>query len=79
MFELQSPLQSWLPASHWPEHAAAASMQAPAHSFLPVGQEPPHMPFVHVADPPVGTEQGVHDIPHVATSVSRTHVPLHRW
>jgi hypothetical protein len=61
------------------EQAAAAATQAPLHSFMVAGQVPPQVPWVHVAVPPIGTGQAVHDIPQLLVAVSLTHLSLHRW
>jgi hypothetical protein len=79
VFESHTPPQSWLPMSHAVEQVAVEAMQEPEHSFWFAGQAPPHVPFVQVAVPPLGTAQAVHDEPHVATSVVLTHLPLQRW
>jgi hypothetical protein len=78
VFASQKPLQAWLPRSHAPEQAAVMAMQTPLHTFWFVGQAVPHAPLAQVAEPPVGTLQAVHDVPHVATSVLLTHLPLQR-
>jgi hypothetical protein len=73
------PPQLCVPAAHWPEHAAAVSMQVPLQSFWVGTQTPPHCPCTHVGAPPVGAGQGLHEAPHVAVSVSLTQAPLQTW
>lgn len=77
-FGWQMPEQSWLPGLQVPEHDAPLSMHSPAHSFLPLGQVPPQLVPSQVAVPPVGTGQGTHADPQVATSPLFTHVPVQR-
>jgi hypothetical protein len=77
-FGWQIPPQSWLPALQVPEQDAPVSMHSPAHSFLPLGQVPPQLVPSQVAVPPVGTGQGTHAVPQVATSLLSTHLPVQR-
>lgn len=79
VFWLQMPPQLCEAVSHALLQAMALSMHAPAHSFLPVGHVPLHVPpAVHVAVPPVTGGHALHDLPHVATSVSLAHEVPHR-
>jgi hypothetical protein len=73
--ERHSPLQACVPGGHAPLHALAESTHTPLHSFLPESQIPPHIAPAQVAVPSIGAWQGVHDLPHVRGSSSRTHVP----
>lgn len=77
--ETQLPLQSCLPAAHWPLHDCAEGMQAPAQSFVPAGHSPPHLLPSHVALPPLGVSQAVHELPQVAGSVLATQASPHLW
>jgi hypothetical protein len=75
----QVPLQSCVPAGHWPVHARSAAMQLPAHSFMASGHLPPHETPSQVALPPWGSLQGLHEVPQVAMSELLTHLRAQTW
>jgi hypothetical protein len=59
------PLQSRCPEGQTPLQAWLVGMQAPAHSFVPWGHSAPHRVPSQVAFPPMGTGQGVHELPQL--------------
>jgi len=71
----QMPEQSCVPDAQTPAHDALLAIHAPAHSFIPVGQVPLHIVPSQVAEPPVGTEHGTHDVPQLARSSFFTQTP----
>src|SRR5262245_12584429 len=71
------PLHACVPPGQSTTHEAAASMHLPLHSFLFASHAPPHIVPSQVAIPSTGAWQGVHDLPHVRKSSSRTHPPGH--
>ena len=73
------PPQSCVPDGHTPEQAAAASMHVPAHGFIVPGHFGMHMVPSHVADPPVGGVQALHDVvPQLPGSMLLTQRLPHR-
>jgi hypothetical protein len=75
----QLPLQSCLPAGHWPLHACAVGTQAPAQIFVPSGHWLPHFVPSQVALPPLGTSHGVQAVPQLPTSPLLRHESPHLW
>jgi hypothetical protein len=73
----QFPPQSCEPDGQTPLHALSFPMQLPAHNFDPFGQVAPHLVPSHVALPPMGMGQALHDVPHVFGSLSLTHASPH--
>jgi hypothetical protein len=78
VMDTQLPPQSRWPPGQTPLQAWDMGMQAPAQSFVPPGQRLPQAAPSQVASPPVGTAQGMHEPPHVLTSVSLTHASPQR-
>ena len=73
------PLQLWVPLRQVLPQATALSRHCPAQSRIPDGQLAPHTEPSHVADPPTGAVQGVHEVPHeVGETLLRQAAP-HRW
>jgi hypothetical protein len=79
VFDRHRPAQSCVPAGHVPMHDAPPGMHAFAHTFCPGGQLAPHDAPSHVAVPPAGAGQAVHDVPHDAGDLSSTQRPLQAW
>jgi hypothetical protein len=65
---------------HAPQFAAslASITQAPLHTVAPLGHDCPQTPTAHVALPPAGAWQAVHDDPHDVTAVSAAQLLPHR-
>ena len=74
----QLPLQSCVPLGQLPLHAMPVAMHAPRQSFCPLGHEPPQDVPSHVALPPLGAVQGVHDMLQLCSLVPLTQAPLQR-
>ena len=72
----QSPLQACVPAPHVPMQDVPLAMQAFAQGIWLAGQLAPHDVPSHVAAPPWGAAQAVHDVPHDAGEVSSAQPPL---
>src|SRR5437868_3815111 len=68
-----SPLQSWVPAGHWPMHDCPIGRHEPTHSLRSAGQVPLHEVPSQVAVPPTGALHGVQDWPHDIALVLLAH------
>jgi hypothetical protein len=79
VFDRHRPAQSCVPAAHVPMQDAPFAMHAFAHTFWFDGQLAPQAAPSHVAVPPAGAGQAVHDVPHEAGDLSSTQRPLHAW
>ena len=69
-FDTQLPLQSCLPAGQVPSHERPFGKHAPVpmHRKVFAGHSALHWPFWQVAVPPIGTSQGVQDVPQLLGS-----------
>jgi hypothetical protein len=79
LFDTQLPLQSCVPTGHTPSQAIASGMHAPLQILVFAGQVAPQLVPSQVAEPPVGTGQGVQPTPQLAVSVFLAHPSPQAW
>jgi hypothetical protein len=80
VLDTQLPPQLCVPAVvHVPVQGEVAGVHFPAHSWVPAGHSPPHLLPSHVALPPSGAGQGVHEAPQLAGSSLLRQASPQRW